>query len=174
MPMPRKTSGKHEAQRERQRRYRRRLRSQGIPEADQVDYAVRAAVSAMLELMRLQAEDAREAVRDRRADLRLLLDLKQFGPEEAEAARRELAVPIEEATRRPEPMPPEELLGRILRGAVRLLVDRGCDPTTARLRILRRVGCGGDPAQLATLIHRSGISIHPERQRKQTSRGYAS
>lgn len=172
--MPRKTSGKLEAQRERQRRYRRRLRSKGIPEADQVDYAVCAAVSAMLELMRLQAEDAREAVRARRADLRLLLDLKQFGPEEAEAARRELAVPIEDAVGRPEPMPPEDLLGRILRGAVRLLVDRDCDPAAARLRVLRRVGRGGDPAQLAMLIRRSGVSIRPERQRKQTSRGYTS
>ena len=158
-----------EAHRERQRRYRKRLRARGVPEADQVDYAICGAVSAMLELVRLQAEDAREEVRARRADLRLLLDLKQLGPEEAEAARRELAVPLDEAVERPEPMQPDEMLGRILRGAVRLLVSKDCDPAAAQRKVLQRVGRCGDPAVLAMLIHRSGVSLKPGRRK--ASRG---
>jgi|SRR5690606_21738581 len=167
--MSRKASGRHEQQRERQRRYRERLRARGVPEADQVDYAICGAVSAMLELVRLQAEDAREAVRARRADLRLLLDLGQMGPEESEAARRELAVPLEEAVEKPEPMQPEELLRRILRGAVRLLVSKDCDPAAAQRKVLQRIGRGGDPAQLATLVDQSGVSIKP--RHRTASRG---
>lgn len=123
----------------------------------------------MLELVRLQAEDAREAVRARRADLRLLLDLGQMGPEESEAARRELAVPLEEAVEKPEPMQPEELLRRILRGAVRLLVSKDCDPAAAQRKVLQRIGRGGDPAQLATLVDQSGVSVKP--RHRTASRG---
>lgn len=163
--MPRKASGKAEAQRERQKRYRRRLRTNGVPEADAVDSAVSASVSALLELVRLQAEDAREAVRERRGELRLQLGLGVLGEADAAAAEAELAVPIAEAVAKPQPLLPEDVLQRVLRGAVALLVDRDCDPAAAKRRILHRVGRGGDPAQLAELIDRSGVTLRAGRKR---------
>jgi len=163
--MPKKPSGRHEAQRERTRRYRERLRASGTPEADVVDRAVAASVAAVAELLRLQQEDAREAARERRSQLRLLLDLGQMHGEEAEAARRELAVPLEEAVEKPEPMPPADMVAQVLRGAVSLLADRGYSREQAKVKVLRRLGRNGDPAELALLIHRSGVSIRPRRGR---------
>jgi len=171
--MPRKASGKHEQQRERTRRYRQRLRSRGIPEADVVDHAVAASVAALAEMLRIQQENAREAVCARREELRLLLGLGVLSDAEAAEAEAELAVPFDEAVEQPEALPPADLVRRVLKGAVSLLVDKDCDPAEAKAKVRRRLGRNGDPAELAMLIHRSGVSFRPRRRRK-ASRGYAS
>lgn len=85
--MPGKASGKAEAQRERQQRYRRRLAAlERRAGADAVD----SAVSPLLERVRLQGENAREAVRQRRGELRLLLSLRALG--DAASAARSISV----------------------------------------------------------------------------------
>lgn len=168
--MPRKSSGKHEAQRERTRRYRRRLRSTGTPEADAVDVAVAAAVAAMAEAVRLRDEKARAAVTARRAALRTDLDLGVLSDEEAETAFAELMLPP--VVPAAEPLAPDAFVRRLMHGAVALLVDKNCDPAQAKRKVRQRLGRGGDPTELEKLIHRSGVSIDPKRLRK-TSRGYA-
>ena len=68
--MPRKVSGRKEKQRLRQERYRQRLKSSGTPEASAVDVAVSATVSALAETVRREAEEARQAVAQRREGAR--------------------------------------------------------------------------------------------------------
>lgn len=55
--MPRKASGRHEAQRRRQRRYRARLAAVGRPEASAVDVAVAAAVAGLVAEAALEVQD---------------------------------------------------------------------------------------------------------------------
>lgn len=167
--MPRKASGKHEAQRERTRRYRKRLRASGTPEADQVDAAVAASVSAVLELLRLRHEDTEGALREKREEKRLQLELGVLSEEEAIAVKAELAQPL--VVPEAEPLTPDDLVHRILLGAIALLVDRGCNPAAAKRRVRYRMRRGGDLAQMAVLIHRSGVTIKPGRRRR-SSRAY--
>jgi len=161
--MPRKASGRHEQQRERTRRYRQRLRSAGVPEADAVDMAVCGAVSAFVEQVRREAERAREAQRDRCKALRLQVYLNVLDEGRHAATLAALKTPVEAPA--PAPLEPRDVAQRILRGAVGILIDGGYDPVEARRIVVRRLGRGGDPKQLDKLVSASRISIRPKASR---------
>ena len=140
--MPRKASGRHEKQRARQERYRKRLRSTGTPEADVVDFAVSASVSALAEALVRQREEAKAAVAEHRQALRERLANGSMPEDEAEEAFAELMLPRDAP---PDPVAPEVLLRTLLQGAVSLLVDKNCDPEAAWRKLRHRLGRGGDP-----------------------------
>ncbi len=153
--MPRQPDDRNAAQRRRQQRYRRRLKSTGTPEASAVDIALSGAFTAFAEHLRRQEAEARSASESRRAALRRLISKGCLSEHEQDEVLAELML---EPDLRPEPVDPKATVSRILRAAVALLLDAGYDPEQSRALVIRRLGRGGSMNVLDGLVDKSGVT----------------
>ena len=153
--MPRHASGHNEPQRLRQRRYRSRLRSQRVPEADAVDTALAASFTAWLAVNKRQSEEAMRNYRERKAMLQAAVDSTPLSIEEHMQAvydLKTLTAPVAV------PVAPKVIAKAVVDGAISLLVDDGYKHSEAEKILVRRLGRGGDPTRLERLITSSGIA----------------